>query len=221
MAQLQRKFVTVENLDTEHFVLDQASKKIKLNDGDLVKKLKFENTTKNVTWTDGSGEHTVSLAEFLTDVHVTGATLEGTVLTLAQDEGHSVRVDLAALAKPVFSETAGNVRVTGAGTAADPFVLNAAQDKLTAGTGILIEGNEVKLDESKLQVLTDAFGTELGRVYGMEGAAPAAAAVPGAAPAGSPESVAAAVTAAAIAAASGQPAGTPAAASSEGDTASV
>lgn len=175
MAQLQRKFVTVENLDTEHFVLDQASKKIKLNDGEIVKKLKFENTTKNVTWTDGSGEHTVSLAEFLTDVHVTGATLEGTVLTLAQDEGHSVRVDLAALAKPVFSETAGNVRVTGAGTAADPFVLNAAQDKLTAGTGILIEGNEVKLDESKLQVLTDAFGSELGRVYGMEGAAPAAA----------------------------------------------
>lgn len=207
MAQLQRKFVTVENLDTEHFVLDQASKKIKLNDGDLVKKLKFENTTKNVTWTDGSGEHTVSLAEFLTDVHVTGATLEGTVLTLAQDEGHSVRVDLAALAKPVFSETAGNVRVTGAGTAADPFVLTADQAKLTAGNGILIEGNEVKLDESKLQVLTDAFGTELGRVYGMDGAAPAAAGVPGAAPAGSPESVAAAMVSAAMAATSGQPAG--------------
>lgn len=203
MAQLSRKFVTVDNLDTEHFVLDSASKKIKLNDAEVVKKLKFETTTKNVTWTDGNGEHSVSLAEFLTDVHVTGATLEGSVLTLAQGDGPSVRVDLAELAKPVFSETAGNVRVTGAGTAADPFVLTAAQDRLTAGTGILIDGNTVSLDESKLQVLTDAFGTELGRVYGVEGAtAPAAS---GPAPAGSPEAIAAAVTAAAIAGATGQP----------------
>lgn len=100
-----KQFITPANLDTAYFELDQATKKIKVKKSDQVKvptgvvsELNFDNATKQITFKLDGVAKTVDMTPFLTDIHVSGATLEGKTLKLQRTDGQGdVTVDLAAL----------------------------------------------------------------------------------------------------------------------------
>lgn len=100
-----KQFITPANLDTAYFELDQATKKIKVKKSDqvqvptgVVSELNFDNATKQITFKLDGVAKTVDMTPFLTDIHVSGATLEGKTLKLQRTDGQGdVTVDLAAL----------------------------------------------------------------------------------------------------------------------------
>lgn len=160
------KLVHTSDLDTQHFHIDEDARKIRIRPellGDktpagLVTNLKFDSATSSITWQESGVAKTYDMSAFLTDIKVTGHTFLAGVLTLTQDNGPSIEVDLNKLAEITTSNT-GNVKFTGKGTAADPLVANVDVPTYTASLGVKKVGNDFQLDKSAFDVeIKDAFG---------------------------------------------------------------
>ena len=128
-----KQVVTPNNLNPAHFSLNVSTKTIdvvfppsvELPTG-VVTELVYSPNDKALTFNIDDAPQRIDLSAMLTDIHVNGATIEGTVLTLtAADGGADVVVDLASLAGVVTANT-GNVKFSGGGTQSSPLTATVA-----------------------------------------------------------------------------------------------
>lgn len=152
-----KQVVTPNNLNPAHFSLNVSTKTIdvifppsvELPTG-VVTELMYSPEDKSLTFNIDDAPQRIDLSAMLTDIHVNGATIEGTVLTLtAADGGADVVVDLASLAGVVTYDTE-TVRFSGSGTADSPLSAQVIMPTLP----------EVPVFDVELQ---DAFGVPIAK----------------------------------------------------------
>lgn len=125
MAEIIR-VVTKENLDPESFIFDESSHQIKVKYPTIdtragITNLNFNIETKKVTWTDKNNtQQEYDLTPFLTDIKVSGATIDSGVLKIQQEGGETVTLDLNQYMTTQVSET-NSVRMTGDGSETNPL----------------------------------------------------------------------------------------------------
>lgn len=177
-----KKVITLDNLDLNHFEVDEAARKIRLKNattggsgtttvnGNVVTDLTIDNLARQITWKQGGVNRSYDMSSLLADIKVTGATLNSGILTLRQEGGANIDVDLGKLAEVAYSNT-GNVKFSGTGTTQDPLVANVDIPVYTGTGGVKVEGTQVSLDTTVFTAtLTDAFGqTTLGKMLPPEG----------------------------------------------------
>lgn len=116
-----KKFVTPDNLNTKHFSLNQETKKIDvifppqvaLPEG-VITDLAFDLAGKQITFNKDGSPQTVDIASLVTDIHVSGGSLSGTVITLTRTDGQGdITIDL----QDIVNQAVASVTVPTTGTA--------------------------------------------------------------------------------------------------------
>lgn len=116
-----KKFVTPDNLNTAHFNLNQETQKIdvifpaqlELPEG-IITNLAFDLVGKQMTFSKDGSPQTVDIASLVTDIHVSGGSLSGTVITLTRTDGQGdITIDL----QDIVNQAVAGVTVPTTGTA--------------------------------------------------------------------------------------------------------
>ena len=116
-----KKFVTPENLNTAHFNLNQATKKIdvifppqtQLPTG-IVTNFAVDTVGKQITFNVDGSPQTIDITSLVTDVHVSGGSLSGTVITLTRTDGQGdITIDL----QDIINQAVAQITVPTTGTA--------------------------------------------------------------------------------------------------------
>lgn len=115
----------------------------------------FTVADRQLTVDDGAGHITVVPLD-VADIHVTGASLVGTVLHLRQDGEPDVELDLGAFLQAVATANSTSIALSGSGTAASPIAASVILDPV-AGTNLLKVGaSGIKVDPADILALLNA-----------------------------------------------------------------
>lgn len=121
-----KKVVIPENLNPAHFNINNETKTIDIlfpavaDASNAVQDLAFNNVSKKITWTQNGQNKEHDMSAFLTDIHVTGASVSAGVLKLESEGQPTITVDLNALMSVTVSNST-TISLSGNGSTDNPL----------------------------------------------------------------------------------------------------